>query len=132
MSSGKVKDPPTDDQLSRLGQVERADGSIFMFHNSANLKDGDPVIFNLQRYELLVQGKPVFVPIALLDLDENGEPEIAKPKWSDKFKEKWDKQWESTKDVDILRLNLKGKAIKKSDLKTYASYDDVKRPFPLK
>lgn len=119
MPTGKVINPTAPGNAQgELGQVQDVDGNIYPFHNTADLKKHEPVLFDLTQYHLNLHGNLVKIPIAVLGMEGNS-PAISKNIWSPNFKERWDREWDLQDDIKIEQLDIKGKKLKKADIKGF-------------
>lgn len=118
MPNGKVAKPEGPGAQATLGTVEDIHGEYIFFFNTANIKQDEPVIFDVDQKHLEIDGIKVKVKIATLEKDEDGKPLIAKRPWGPSFKAKWDKEWKNATDDQINRLNIKkkGKKMTKEEL----------------
>jgi hypothetical protein len=119
MPTGKVINPSAPGNAQgELGQVQDVDGNIYPFHNTADLKKHEPVLFDFMQYHLNLYGNLVKIPIAVLELEGN-TPAISKNKWSPNFKIKWDREWEIQDDIKVEELDIKAKRLTKADIKAF-------------
>ena len=114
---GKVKEEGGPDAQITLGTVEDTLEKKHFFLNTANLKKDEPVIFDIQSFDLEIDKENVKVKIAILEKGQDGQPIIAKKPWPEGFKTKWDNSWEKVSEEKIDKLNMKknGKTLNKKE-----------------
>jgi hypothetical protein len=110
MPEGIVYREEGPDSQQKIGQITSSNGDILSFFNVENLKEGEPVIFDVIRTKLVLKaeingvkykykGK---VPIALIPKDLQIDEKDHKKKWPKEFRDRWESEWEKySSDQDI-------------------------------
>lgn len=115
---GKVEDEGGRGAQTTLGTVKDTGEKTHFFLNTANLKKDEPVLFDIQAFDLEIDNENVKVSIAILEKGSDGKPEMGKKPWQKGFKGKWDIAWDKVSDGDISKLGMKknGKPMDKKEI----------------
>lgn len=119
MPTGKLINPDGPGAKPTIGTVEDINGVKYSFFNNAKIKKDEPVMFDVETFQIKMNGNWESAEIAILEQDNDGKPLIAENPWPDKFKKKWDSDWEKEDPEDIYRLNIKNRHVDKNELLTY-------------
>lgn len=118
MPVGKILEPEGPTAQATLGTVEDSYGRNYFILNTANLKQDDPVLFDIQPFDIIIDGETVKLKIAILERDAKGKPIISKQPWPDYFKAKWDKEWDKVpgERIDAMKIKKNGKTMDKKEI----------------
>jgi hypothetical protein len=146
MPTGKITDPEGPGGQGTLGQVLCTNGNTYLFHNTADLKKEDPVIFFIDRQSITIEKDVFQLPIAKLHMTKDSSmPCISQNNWDSvhvdvkegeevktkTFKQLWDEEWASADvNLNLLPAFKQGKSSFKLGLLNISNLDGIRTKNP--
>ena len=112
MPTGTVKEKDGPQEQQKLGQILCTNGDVIPFFNIKNLDQGEPVIFDIIRTKLEIEGEidgekyhySAKTPIGILPLDFDVDNSVEK--WPAKLQKRWKKEWADFNDDSEIKKVL--------------------------
>ena len=76
------------------------------------------MLFDIQSFDIIIDGEKVKLTIATLERDAKGKPIISMQPWPEDFKAKWDKEWDKVpfERIDAMKIKKNGKTMDKKEI----------------